>query len=86
MSERKLSYYEHVATQTCNDECQKIIMQLTSEVRKLDADARYLAERMGENECHISSLGPDCPNYEDRNLEECRDCWREVARKAIHDK
>ena len=88
ISEKKLAYYEYVASQTCSQECQKIILQLTSEVRKLKAEvnrlnteADWLADRI---EC---SLPPwdDCPMLTDEgeDVAVCIKCWREQARKEV---
>lgn len=80
MSERKLAYYEAVATQTCNEECQKIITQLVSEVRKLNAEATWLAGQLADYckadndwSCHAKT----------RN--DCIQCKIKEARKAVQD-
>lgn len=90
VSEKKLCYYEYVAQQTCNEECQKIILQLTSEVRKLKADvnslnaeANWLADRM---ECDMPPWD-NCAMQSDEgeDVAVCIKCLREQARRSCHD-
>lgn len=59
------------------------VRQLINEVRKLQKEAYWLARHIGQVECHISTIGPDCPNYEVRKPEECKTCWLEVAQGAV---
>lgn len=81
ISQKKLAYYEYVASQTCNAECKKVITQLVSEVRKLNAEADWLAGQLADYckadndySCH------------DKTRNECIRCKFEEAKKATsHD-
>lgn len=48
-------------------------------------EADWLAGQLGKMSCHMSTSGPDCPNYHERAFIQCLNCWREVARKMVED-
>lgn len=70
ISEKKLAYYEHVAEDTCSEECQKIITQLVDEVRKLNAEADNLA----------NCLGKHCKENNNFSCNDCVNCMRKAVK------
>ena len=78
ISERKLSYYEHVAEKTCSAECRKIIAQLIDEVRQLRRETAWLATTLA---CDHKVDNDDCVNCDTHGPEDCYYCWREEARR-----
>ena len=85
ISEKKLAYYEHVADNTCSEECQKIITQLVSEVRKLEREADWLATQLAKfDTCPNDMLEKDvdCFLRCERHMY-TKPCWREYAREAV---
>lgn len=93
ISEKKLAYYEHVASQNCSEECQKIITQLVDEVRKITALWRFTSAELREKTEHLEKeadwLAWHCETLSGHNpiLRQgmSKEQWREDARKAVSD-
>ena len=51
-----------------------------NKIESLEKEADWLADRCANNDCPHG-----CPSEEPPSLEECKDCCREAARKAVEE-